>query len=223
MTDDLRRCSKCGVRRPLSEFRWNVVHQAWQSWCVECEREWKRQYDRAHREEALERNRRWREANREQFNERSRQWQAQPERQEQRRQYRTAVRARVLKHYGTACACCGITERLTIDHVNGDGRTHRQELFGRQKIGSYPFYLWLIRQGFPDGYQTLCLPCNQSKGDRDRCVLWHGDPAFKRCSDCGQVKPLDEFHRHAGGRSGRANYCKPCMARYMTRYYLKTR
>lgn len=205
-------CTKCGQVRPLAEYRANSkAKDGLQSWCKECEREYQRKRARTHREEALERARRWREANRERFNEHARQYQARPGMQEQRRQYRATVRARVLEHYGTACACCGGTERLTVDHLDGNGGEHRRE-FSKHNLGSYRFYLWLIREGFPPGYQVLCLPCNQSKGKHERCRLWHGDPAYKRCADCGQVKLLDEFHRHAKGRSGRGGICKPCMA-----------
>lgn len=34
--------------------------------------------------------------------------------------------------------------------------------------------------------------------------------AVKRCSKCGGVKPLDEFHRDRGSRDGRQYYCKSC-------------
>ena len=78
------------------------------------------------------------------------------------------LRAAVLGHYGTACACCGAAERLSIDHVEGNGARHRQELFGG-KSSSQRMYRWLVKQGFPDGFQTLCLPCNQSKGNGREC------------------------------------------------------
>lgn len=45
----------------------------------------------------------------------------------------------------------------------------------------------------------------------------------KRCRDCGQVKPLDQFSPAPRGISGRTSYCKPCMnvrskaSRYKTR------
>jgi hypothetical protein len=35
------------------------------------------------------------------------------------------------------------------------------------------FYRWLVRQGFPDGYQALCNSCNLSKGPSERCSLDH--------------------------------------------------
>lgn len=33
---------------------------------------------------------------------------------------------------------------------------------------------------------------------------------MKRCAMCGEVKPLDEFHRQPSGPQGRHSYCKPC-------------
>jgi len=32
----------------------------------------------------------------------------------------------------------------------------------------------------------------------------------RRCPDCGEIKPLDEFPRNKRSRDGRAVYCKPC-------------
>jgi hypothetical protein len=84
---------------------------------------------------------------------------------------RDRLRSEVFAHYGQACACCGSTDRLTIDHIAGTGADHRKELFGGRQIAGTRFYAWLIRQGFPDGYQTLCAPCNRSKGTGARCRM----------------------------------------------------
>lgn len=98
------------------------------------------------------------------------------------RRYRARLRTAVLAHYGTACACCGTTKLLGIDHVHGDGAKHRRELFeGR---GGARFYAWLIAQGFPEGYQTLCQPCNASKRTGRRCRLDHSaSPPVTECAD----------------------------------------
>ena len=59
---------------------------------------------------------------------------------------------------GCACACCGETtlDFLSIDHVNGGGRKHRQTIKSN-------FYEWLNRNKYPSGYQVLCLHCNYAK------------------------------------------------------------
>lgn len=68
------------------------------------------------------------------------------------------LRLRVIAAYGSKCVCCGETEPsfLTIDHVNGGGKTHHKQVgFGSN------FYYWLQRNNFPqDGFQLLCQNCN---------------------------------------------------------------
>jgi hypothetical protein len=124
-----------------------------------------------------------------------------------------AQQAAVFAHYGgPMCACCAATEDLTIDHVHGGGNAHRQELFGSSWHDSYRFYRWLIREGFPDGYQVMCRPCNISKADGPACRLWHGDPSKKRCTGpCGQVLDLDQFYLLGSHRPGaRRPRCRGC-------------
>lgn len=78
----------------------------------------------------------------------------------------------VLFYYGgnpPHCACCGEKEIkfLSIDHINGDGNKHRLEIFGTKKGGSIS--IWLIRNGFPEGYQVLCHNCNMAKAFYGGC------------------------------------------------------
>ena len=78
-------------------------------------------------------------------------------------------RKQVFDHYGWACACCGTTDELTIDHVNGDGAEHRRSLGS----GGNAIYRWLAVNRFPHGFQVLCGPCNRSKGRGPACRLDH--------------------------------------------------
>jgi hypothetical protein len=96
-------------------------------------------------------------------------WAEPPER---RRQRRAELRRRVFEVYGRACRCCGSVRNLTLDHIDGNGAQHRRELFGRQTSGVH-LYAVLVRKGCPPGYQTLCAPCNRSKGSGDRCRIDH--------------------------------------------------
>lgn len=66
----------------------------------------------------------------------------------------------VISHYGGKCECCGEDNIgfLTIDHINGDGKEHRNSL---GSPGSH-FYKRLIDCGFPKDppLRVLCYNCN---------------------------------------------------------------
>lgn len=74
-------------------------------------------------------------------------------------------RMRVLENYGLSCACCGEghIEFLAIDHINGGGSKQKKTL------GNLHIYSWIIRNGFPKGFQTLCHNCNSAKGFYGKC------------------------------------------------------
>ena len=157
---------------PEEEEAWHQRKRAYLRRYREDHREelaaWRRRYYQEHREEHAARSRRRREEHREELREYDRRYYQ--EHREEQAAYRKRLRAAVLGHYGQVCACCGSTARLTIDHVNGDGAEHRAQL---GNDGGWRFYLWLIRHGFPPGFQSLCFPCNQSKGIGQRCQLDH--------------------------------------------------
>jgi len=140
-------------------------------------REYQRQYRAAHPEKIRERDQRYQRENRETIAATQRRWEdanREKIREGQRRRV-AGYREAVLEHYGRACACpgCYSAENLGIDHVNGDGRQHRAELFGGRRPGSGRFHYWLIKNNFPSGFQTLCSRCNTSKGTSPRCWLDH--------------------------------------------------
>lgn len=68
----------------------------------------------------------------------------------------------VLAHYGVngepVCRICGFDDirALVIDHIDNNGAAHRKEV-GKK------MYHWLIKSGFPEGFQTLCSNCNTIK------------------------------------------------------------
>jgi hypothetical protein len=77
-----------------------------------------------------------------------------------------------LAYGGYRCACCGEEEKafLTIDHINGGGSKHRKE------IGQSNFYRWLRDNGYPPGFQVLCMNCQWGKKNCGICP-------HKLCSD----------------------------------------
>jgi hypothetical protein len=147
---------------------------------AEAQREARRNYHQEHREEENEASRgraaQWRLANPGRAREAVRRsYEANRDKYLGRMRRRAAQRkALVLAHYGEECACCGTTARLSIDHIDGGGGAHRRELYGDPRKGGGQFIDWLISNGFPSGYQILCVPCNTSKGERERCSLNHG-------------------------------------------------
>lgn len=77
------------------------------------------------------------------------------------REYRRARRAKVIAHYGGACACCAedTFEFLALDHIGGGGEAHRSEVGQGSKMID-----WIIRNAYPDGFRVLCHNCNQALG-----------------------------------------------------------
>jgi hypothetical protein len=74
------------------------------------------------------------------------------------------LRNEILSHYSEnskelKCRRCGFSDirALTIDHINGGGGIHRQQLKNTHR--GIHFYVWLKKNGFPLGFQTLCMNC----------------------------------------------------------------
>jgi len=71
-----------------------------------------------------------------------------------------------------------------------------------------------------DGLAAYCTPCFKV---RDKATYRRGRAAqgkvvkdrlhleeAKRCADCGEIKPLSDFHKHGSQSGGHNCYCKPC-------------
>lgn len=61
------------------------------------------------------------------------------------------------------CVRCGYSDirALSIDHINGKGSVHRRMI-------NNTTYRWLKKQGFPEGYQVLCMNCQFIKRIENR-------------------------------------------------------
>ena len=78
----------------------------------------------------------------------------------EQKQRRLATKIEVLTYYGKgilACVICGEVRLacLSIDHIDNNGAEERKS---RIKYG-FNVYKHLKSQGFPKGYQTLCMNC----------------------------------------------------------------
>lgn len=144
-----RVCRKCGKEQATVEFQWG---RTLQRLCKDC----KQERDRAYYEQTKD----VRKANR------KRVYDADPEHvikhvRSNGKIYDAVRKLRVISHYSNgklACTRCGEDDMacLSIDHINGGGVQHRRI------IGSH-FYAWLIKNNFPEGYQTLCMNCQMKK------------------------------------------------------------
>jgi hypothetical protein len=141
-------------------------------------REASARYRERHREKFNRRMREWRENNREQARKQSRDWRNRkletlsPDavaafraaEANKTRRLQQKIREEVFAAYGGfTCNCCGETEQmfLSIDHVENNGAAERKAgLYSGSGTG---FYQWLRKQGFPSGYQVLCMNCQTGK------------------------------------------------------------
>jgi hypothetical protein len=71
------------------------------------------------------------------------------------------IRRKLFIHYGEKCVCCGEKNDkfLTVDHIDGGGRRHRNEISG----GAKGLYRWIIKNNYPKNFQILCYNCNCGK------------------------------------------------------------
>lgn len=98
------------------------------------------------------------------------------------KRWRDNKKQQCLNHYGAECNWCGEKDvgTLTLDHVNNDGSIERENL------GICWFWNHVVKQGFPNTYQILCMGCNAYKA-------WHGNlPESKRKLDI-KVYSLAEY------------------------------
>lgn len=74
------------------------------------------------------------------------------------------IKIEVLTHYGKgelACVKCGYsdTKALSLDHIDNTGAKERKQC----RTTGWQFYLKLKNNGYPKGYQTLCMNCQWVK------------------------------------------------------------
>lgn len=83
----------------------------------------------------------------------------------ERAERRLKIKIKALSAYSDGilqCKECGIDDIriLTIDHMNGGGHKHMQQLGMK---GGESFYTWLKKNNYPSGFQVLCFNYNCSK------------------------------------------------------------
>ena len=108
---------------------------------------------------------------------------------------RKRVKDAVFAAYGGyKCACCAETEQkfLTLDHTKNDGAAFRRQIAGSRTAAGATTYRWLARNGFPSGYQVLCMNCNHGKRMNGGVC-----PHLARCNDQAQAVESSDSKRGA--------------------------
>lgn len=161
-THERRADGRCGTCNRLRAAAWR---QARPGYSAQRAREWYQN----NRERALGNMREYREQNADALRVKKAEKYQRPEVAaavaERGRQYRADIRSQVFTHYGSSCTCCGLAVPglLTIDHIDPVTKTAASS-------GGDRIYRWLVKNQFPDGFQTLCYGCNLGKhGNRDLC------------------------------------------------------
>jgi hypothetical protein len=213
-------CKRCGAVKPASEFGSNAGrHDGLQVYCKPCWTEYRngrkaetkasqRRWYATHRDEHLEQKAEYYRENREAI--RPKRWKVNRDPDEYARHVadmkaRSRVyRAKVFAHYGTSCECCGESNPgfLTIDHINGCTKEER-----KKQGGGSGLYRWLIANGFPEGFRTLCMSCNLGRASNLGGVCPHKLKKFnksvqhrrakakvfrhygRKCACCGESNP----------------------------------
>ena len=138
--------------RPKHQERINELSRQWHQRNRDKVRQKHARYYEQNQDRLRAQNNQWKRANRAHVAEYGREW-------------GFSLKAEVLTHYGNgklACVSCGFADirALSIDHINNDGAKHRRE---DKLIGGRGIYRWLKEQGYPEGFQTLCMNCQWIK------------------------------------------------------------
>ncbi len=162
----MRTCKKCGEAKSLGEFEVYNKAKGWQRWeCNSCKTTRVKAWTEQSKDRLKAYYREYHDANREQIIKRAVDWQkANPEKRRTNAlaHYYRLQHDAVMAYGGFECACCSEREPmfLSLDHVNNDGREHREQI---GSTGGARFYKWLRDNGYPPGFQVLCMNCNHGR------------------------------------------------------------
>ncbi len=173
----MKRCTKCGEEKDLAAFWFNKKLKRHNPTCQPCTSAARAAWRLENVDRVRQKNREWQTANPDRTKAAQERWLARNPGEAAKRTalwraanyeralkaQRTSLRKLKLAAYaaygGFRCACCGETEEafLSLDHIANDGAEHRREV-SHQKI-----YKWMARNGYPAGFQVLCMNCNFGK------------------------------------------------------------
>lgn len=153
-------CSECNKSKPVDDFVFIKSRNRHMHYCRDCKNAKLRAYRAAsERHKAYQQEYQQGEKYKETVSKWRRSERGRKLHRERMRKRRVAIKEEVMRHYGDGkleCCRCGFSDirALSVDHIDGSGSKHRKELGS-----SIKFYPWLQRNGYPDGFQVLCMNC----------------------------------------------------------------
>lgn len=158
-----------------------IYYKKWYLEHKEEQKSYMQAYHKEHKKEVYARVLRWRKNNPQKTKEQGkRYYKKYTEKKNQKNRKNTInLKKEILSFYGKGkleCVLCGFNniDALTIDHINGNGRKHSQELGG----GGMKVYLWLKRNNYPEGFRTLCANCQLIEYAKKRRIFLNETPEF---------------------------------------------
>jgi hypothetical protein len=151
-------CSMCKIEKSKQDFNYQIKNgvEIVNSRCKVCSYEMRKKQVADNPQKTREYNNKYQKEHRPRLNELN-------------RAIAHRNRKTVIDYYGGKCVCCGESriEFIAIDHKGGGGNKLR-------KSGFHPptgkgFYVWIIKNNFPDFLQLLCHNCNAAKGAYGFC------------------------------------------------------
>ncbi len=178
----IRTCIKCGIQvKKHKTNSYKYCESCWEKHLLEYQKKYHQKHGKEYREKHKEKLRqkskkyyienieKMTKYNREYFKSKEGKQKSKKYYQENKKkmknrsmEYNRNLKKEIIKEYGGKCTCCGedTPEFLSIDHINNNGKEHRE------KIGSgNSLYRWLRKLNYPkNNYQLLCFNCNMAKG-----------------------------------------------------------
>ena len=207
--DDLRRCIWCNLLKPLSAFAFrSKALGTRQSHCRVCHAAYRKSHYLRNRPKyvarEVERNRRRRAEN------------------------RRLLRAYLRSH---PCVDCGESDIVTLQFDHRDRATKRQDV-ALLVIGKP----WSVVSTEIAKCDVRCANCHRRRTASQ--LRWHrsdfgrrsqaeagatAEAGFRRCTGCGETRPLEDFSYRDRARGRRRARCRFCMRAYAQEHYKRNK
>ena len=168
--EKMKQCTKCKKWKNKNDFCRNIrKRDELDCWCKECKNQGGKIYREKHKESIKVQQSKY--YSRPDIIEKRKQYDLnyykknKKKTQQYNKEYQWMLRQQSLFFYSNGemkCQLCNNSDidNLCIDHLNGDGKKHRQ------KVGwGVNVYRWLINNNFPSDFTILCKRCNRVKQD----------------------------------------------------------